>query len=294
MSATTLQQLLDDDGSLAEAVETVIDRSDAGAQPINWTDVSDELSTGQWGRLVEHGIVEESGDGFVPADVEALRATLDDDGTDGVGVSDDDDDGWTIYDKAAGLATVALFLGYSNQGIQSTVAHVDGILLAPLDAVLPFYLVILVLAVVTGLYSAVLQSALLDSEKMAEYQQRMQAIQDKREAAKERGDDDALDEIQEEQMEAMGDNLGIFALQFRPMVWIMLVTIPVFLWMRWKLGGHVDPSELRVIFPLVGQVGLKSGSIGPMPAWIGWYFLCSMGFGQIIRKALNIQSAPSE
>jgi uncharacterized membrane protein (DUF106 family) len=30
-----------------------------------------------------------------------------------------------------------------------------------------------------------------------------------------------------------------------------------------------------------------------MQAWIVWYFLCSMGFTQIIRKSLNIDISPS-
>jgi uncharacterized membrane protein (DUF106 family) len=30
-----------------------------------------------------------------------------------------------------------------------------------------------------------------------------------------------------------------------------------------------------------------------MQLWIIWYFLCSMGFTQLIRKALNIQTTPT-
>lgn len=292
MSASTHQQLLDDDPSLADAVETVLDRSDDGTVPLQWADVSDDLTSGQWGQLIEHGILEASGDGFVPAEPDALREVIATDDDADV-VADDDDGGeWTIYDKAAGVAAIGLFLGYSQPGIQATVAHVDGVVLEPLDAVLPFHVVIIVLAVITGLYSTLLQSALLDHEKMAQYQERMQSIRERREAAKERDDEEALEQIQDEQMEAMSDQMGMFAVQFRPMVWVMLVTIPVFLWMRWKLSGHVDPAELQVVMPLVGEVGLKSGSIGPMPAWIVWYFICSMAFGQLIRKSLGLRTSP--
>ncbi|NNC25236.1 DUF106 domain-containing protein, partial [Salinisphaera sp. USBA-960] len=74
-------------------------------------------------------------------------------------------------------------------------------------------------------------------------------------AAKERGDEEALDRIQKEQMEAMGDQLGMFKMQFRPMVWIMLLTIPVFLWMYWKLG-QIDQG-VELILPLIGHTHLK-------------------------------------
>jgi len=74
----------------------------------------------------------------------------------------------------------------------------------------------------------------------------------------------------------------------------MLLTIPIFLWMRWKIrAGHLSADEMRVVFPLVGTVGWRDAVLGPMPAWIVWYFLCSMGFRQIIQKSLNLQTSPS-
>jgi uncharacterized membrane protein (DUF106 family) len=153
--------------------------------------------------------------------------------------------------------------------------------------------VILVLAVVTGLYTTLLQANLMDMDKMAKYQERMQEMQDRRKAAKERGDDDALDEIQEEQMEAMGDNLGMFKEQFRPMVWIMLLTVPVFLWMYWMIlsGEAVTPATITM--PLIGERSWQQGVLGPLQAWILWYFVCSMSFNQLLRKSLNIQTTPS-
>ncbi|MFB6219261.1 MAG: EMC3/TMCO1 family protein, partial [Halobacteriaceae archaeon] len=48
-----------------------------------------------------------------------------------------------------------------------------------------------------------------------------------------------------------------------------------------------------LVLPFVGQVGLQEGAVGPMQTWIVWYFLCSMGFSQVIRKALDIQVSPT-
>jgi len=131
---------------------------------------------------------------------------------------------------------------------------------------------------------------------MGEHQERMQEIQDAQKEAREQGNDERLEQLREEQMELMGDQMGMFKQQIRPMVWIMLITIPVFLWMYWKLlTVHVSTAELNVVFPLVGKTDLLHGSMGPLPfpPWLVWYFLCSMGFGQIIRKTLNVNPGPT-
>jgi uncharacterized membrane protein (DUF106 family) len=123
----------------------------------------------------------------------------------------------------------------------------------------------------------------------------MQALQDRRKRAKERDDQEELDRIQDEQMDMMGDQIGMFKEQFRPMVWIMFLTIPVFLWMYWSIGIG-DPSSGtfgEIVIPLRGTVNWKEGAIGPIQVWIVWYFLCSMGFTQIIRKGLNIDISPT-
>jgi uncharacterized membrane protein (DUF106 family) len=134
-------------------------------------------------------------------------------------------------------------------------------------------------------------------DKMSKYQERMQEIQERRKEAKEAGDEEALDEIQEEQMDAMGDQLGMFKEQFRPMVWIMFLTIPVFLWMYWSIGVGSNASAQTtldaLVLPLVGRVEWTETVLGPIQAWIVWYFVCSMGFTQIIRKSLNIDISPS-
>jgi uncharacterized membrane protein (DUF106 family) len=294
-AATNVSALVEDEPKLAEALSTVLQHTEEG-DTVEWGDVNDELSSGQWGRLIEQKILVDDGDGFKLADRGAAEDALED--SDGVEVSDDDS-GWTKWDKGAAVGSVLLFLGYSQRPVRNAVGETVDVVLGPLDQALPFYLVILTLAVVTGLYSTLLQANLMDMEKMSEYQDQMQEIQDRRKAAKERGDDEALEEIKEEQMEAMGDQLGMFKLQFRPMVWIMLLTVPAFLWMYWKIlsGGGDVVGEVTVVMPFIGDLAAQdawtTSVIGPMQAWIVWYFLCSMAFTQVIRKALNVQTTPT-
>ncbi|OYR83325.1 HTR-like protein, partial [Halorubrum sp. E3] len=159
--------------------------------------------------------------------------------------------------------------------------------------------VIMVIALGTGLYSTLLRAGLMDMEKMGAYQDRMKDIQERRKEAEKRDDDEALDEIQEEQMEAMGDQLGMFKEQFRPMVWIMFLTIPAFLWMFWVIGyrgsdaAYPAVAAQELVVPLAGSVTWDTGIVGPIQMWILWYFLCSMAFTQLVQKSLNIEMSPS-
>ncbi|WP_255149010.1 DUF106 domain-containing protein [Halorarius halobius] len=291
-TAAKVEDLVREDPELRDVLERLLERD----TPVEWGEASDELSSGQWGRLIEKGILVDAddGEGFELADPEGVREALsDDDDADLPEV--EGDSSWSTYDKLAALAAVGLFAGYSIGQIRNAIGSAIDVLLGPLDAALPFYVVIMVLAVFTGLYSTLLQANLMDMDKMSEYQQRMQDIQERRKEAKERGDDEALDRIQEEQMEAMGDNLGMFKEQFRPMVWIMLLTIPVFLWMYWKILSPQTIVPNTMTMPLIGTLeeGWQTGVLGPLQAWILWYFVCSMSFTQLIRKSLNIQTTPT-
>ena len=290
--AEKVADLVRENPEFEEILGELLERDDE----FRWRDVNDEMTSGQWGRLLQKDILVESGDGFTFADREAVENGL---GTaeemDIESEIDDEGSGWSVYDKAAAVGALAMFAGYSIGPVRSTVGNVLDLFIGPLDAVLPFFAVIMVLAIITGLYSAILQNALMDMETMSAYQERMQEIQERQKAAKERGDDEALERIREEQMDAMGDQLGMFKQQLRPMVWIMVITIPVFLWMYWKIRppSHLPAAESSMIMPLVGEIELAAGVVGPLQAWILWYILNSIGFSQIIRKALNIQTSPS-
>jgi uncharacterized membrane protein (DUF106 family) len=282
-----VDELLREDASMREPLEFLLEHDG----PVTWGEASDEMSSGEWGRLIEKGILTDAGEGFEVADAEEVEAGLaeDTDTDDGDGV--DHDSSWSQYDKLAGVAAVAMMAGYAVTPIGNAVGSTLDLVLGPIQAALPFYGVILVLAVLTGLVTSLLQANLMDTEVMAQYQEQMKSMQQRRKDAQERGDDEELERIQEEQMEAMGDNIGMFKEQFRPMVWIMLVTIPVFLWMYWMVrNGQVTGAG--VTMPLLGERGWTEGALGPLRTWILWYFLCSMSFNQLIRKSLNLQTTP--
>ena len=302
-----VRSLVREDSEMRDALDVVLDHADDGE--VKWVDVRDEITSGQWGRLIEKEILVDGETGFAIADREAVADGLAEDDS-GLTSSGDfetpETTSWTKWDKFAGVATLGAFVGYAVGPVRNTIAGAIDIVLGPLLNLIPFYGVIMVVALATGLYSTLLRAGLMDMDKMSVYQDRMKDIQERRKQAKEQDDDEALDAIQEEQMEAMGDQLGMFKEQFRPMVWIMFLTIPAFLWMFWAVGyrsapaaydflsfAEVGSEAANLVIPFAGTVYWDSGLVGPIQMWIVWYFLCSMAFTQIIQKGLNIQMSPS-
>ncbi len=286
-----VEDIVGDGEQMADALSAVLDVADEQGT-VSWGDVSDDLSSGEWGRLIESGLlVDAGGDGFVLDDPEGVREALSEaEPTE----SEEQDLSWSRRDKLAGLGVLLLFLAYSQRGLRDVIAG-DGIdlVLGPLSATLPFHVIVLILALATGLWTAVLQDNMMNTNIMSDYQETQQEFKEKIEEAKERGDDERVKELRQEQMEEM--DLGVFKAQFRPMVWIMLLTIPVFLWIYWMvLDGHVVETGTAMVLPLVGEVSTwQTAVIGPIQLWLVWYFVCSLSFSQIMRKALNVQVSPT-
>ncbi|UPM42625.1 DUF106 domain-containing protein [Halocatena salina] len=291
-----VNDLLAEDSGMGEALSTVLAQADANGGTVEWSDVNGELTSGQWGRIIEKGLLQSAnGNGFAVQNPETVRAALngESESKSATGqIDDDEESSWTTYDKLAGIGALGLMVGYWFPPVLNTIGSTLHTVIAPLYQFLPFYIIVLLLAVLTGLYSTVLRSKLVDTEKMGKYQQQMRDLQERQKKARERGDDEALQRLQQEQMEAMGDQLGMFKEQFRPMVWVMLLTIPVFLWLRWMTGAGPLPSTAHVIMPFAGEVSWND-TVLIMPAWIMWYMICSFGSTQVIMKGLDLQMTPS-
>ena len=296
--------LVEEEPALGEAMATIVELTEDGDGEVEWGDVRDDLTSGQWGRLIETGILVDAVRGFELADREEIKEVLDDAEIEYIVATADDSapEGtqWSQWDKAAAVGTVGLFAGYAWEPAREFFGGIMDLAIGPMVAIMPMYGVIMVLALFTGLYSTLLQANLMDTEKMGQYQERMKAIQRRRKRAKEEGDEEALERIQQEQLEAMADQLGMFKEQIRPMVWIMFLTIPVFLWLLWAVSARLgsptyDPAELgEIVFPFAsGAMEWSTPIFWYIEPWIVWYFVCSIAFTQVIRKSLNIQMTPT-
>ncbi len=291
-TAEKVSELAEEGEHMTDALAAVLETAEEQGA-VTWADVSDDITSGEWGRLIEKGLlVDAGGEGFVVDDPEGARNALED--ADPTAMMDSVDFKFTQYDKLAIATVFVMMIGYAFSSVRAVVGETLNLFLGPLESVLPFYLVILVLAVLTGLFSALVQDNLMNMDIMEGYKEQTKELKERRKRAKERGDDEEMKKIQEEQMEMMAENLDMFKAQFRPMIWIMAFTIPVFLWMFWIVRDiGVTVQSPVIIFPLAGEISTwTSGIIGPIEAWIVWYALISISFGQIMRKALNVQTSP--
>jgi uncharacterized membrane protein (DUF106 family) len=292
MPAEQLELLLENP-AMEEALAVVYDRSEEGTAELEWSDVSGDLSSEQWGTLIERGVLVSAGSGFVVADPEALQTQLDEQGTAELEFGEIEPERWAPADKLAGVVVLVLFAGYFVSPLRNAVASAESLVLGPVVNLLPFYWVVLVLAAATGLFSTLVQDRLLDREKLDRYRERMQRLKKRRQAAKERGDEEALEELEAEQLERATDQVGMLKTQFRPTVWIMLLTIPVFLWLRWMVrAGHLGATQ-GLVLPFAGRVTWQQSLLGPIQTWILWYFLGSVVSRQLFEKLLNFNPSDS-
>ncbi|WP_440990003.1 DUF106 domain-containing protein [Haloarchaeobius baliensis] len=195
--------------------------------------------------------------------------------------------GWTKADKGAAVLAVVLGLGYVLPPIQRTVVAVWSAVLAPLAVVLPFSALLLLLAGTNGVFTALLQARLRDSDRAERLQERIEELQARLSEARE-ADDLSVDDLDDEQLELNRTMLAMLKANFRPLVWSTLVTVPTFLWLRWVfLAPAAGIAPAMVFVPLVGQLSWTATVVGPIKLWLAWYFGASLSTGFVARRLVR-------
>jgi uncharacterized membrane protein (DUF106 family) len=155
-----------------------------------------------------------------------------------------------------------------------------------LPGILPFHVVLLILAAITGLYASLIQKYTMDWDFLKEQQERMRRVQREMREAQLSGDQARQQQLQNEQMKMVSEQGKMMQMQFKPMLYIGIVSIPLFMWAYLYIGEH----QMAMNFPFWGEQAVTGTIIGPVIYWFYWYFICSIPVSQIIRKALNIGS----
>lgn len=167
--------------------------------------------------------------------------------------------------------------------IGETLELILGPLILFLDA--PFYIVIIVLSACTGLYSSILQKYTIDYDLMKRSQEKMKEFQKEYRSAALAKDEKQLKKLESRRNAMMTDQLEMTQQQFKPMGYIMVITLPIFFWLYYRLE-HFDTF---ITMPFTGTVHLVDPILFDIvPAWIIWYMLCSLVMSQVIRKGLDI------
>ena len=183
-------------------------------------------------------------------------------------------------------------------GLREGLASALGVVLNPLANAVGhdnFLITILILAVVTGIYTSIVQKYTTNwelMEKSKQYQKQIRALQKELLEAKRANNktlikklDKKREEIMRKQTQFSGE---MFRQQMKPMAYIGIITIPIFMWI-WEYVGVA--SLETVFFPLLGEKALTARFVLGLPYWVFWYMICSIPLAQVIRKAIGIQSS---
>jgi len=186
------------------------------------------------------------------------------------------------------IVSMGLLLSYGITPVRVGIGGTMDTLFGPLTTVFPksFFIIILILSTLTALYSSLIQKYTIDYERVQEVQQRMKEFQKEFREAQLSEDEKKIKKLEAKRDRMMQEQLEISREQFKPMAFILLVSVPIFLWLLFKLP-LVHTTQI-IVFPIIGEKGLMDAALGPIPAWILWYMLCSLSISQIIRKSLNI------
>jgi uncharacterized membrane protein (DUF106 family) len=195
-----------------------------------------------------------------------------------------------VWDKygmwiAMGFMMLMMF-SYSIEWLRVGVGHaIDGVF-APFvtEFNIPFYILIVILSSITGLYSSIIQKYTIDYEKMTESQERMKEFQTEYREAQLSQDEKKIKKLEAKKDRVMKEQLEMSQQQFKPMAYILVLTVPIFFWLLYRLSQ----IQSTITLPFYGTHNLHDAVIWVIPAWILWYMICSITLSQVIRKSLNI------
>ena len=194
---------------------------------------------------------------------------------------------WDKYGIYISLGFMMLMMfSYSVEWLRVGVGQGIDVAFAPLveGFKIPFYILIVILSALTGLYSSIIQKYTIDYEKMTETQERMKEFQTEYREAQLSQDEKKIKKMEVKKDRVMKEQLEMSQNQFKPMAYILVLTVPIFFWLLFRL----NQVQSTITFPYIGTVGLHNPAVWIIPAWILWYMICSITLSQIIRKSLNI------
>jgi len=195
-----------------------------------------------------------------------------------------------IWDKygmyIAILFMIVMMFSYSIEWLRTGVGQAIDAVLSPLvDGFdIPFYVLIISLSALSGLYASIIQKYTIDYDKMTEVQARMKEFQTEYREAQLSQDEKKIKKLEAKKERVMREQMEMSQQQFKPMAYILVVSVPIFFWLLFRLSQVTS----TITFPYVGIVGLQDAAVWIIPAWILWYMICSITLSQVIRKSLNI------
>ena len=147
------------------------------------------------------------------------------------------------------IVAMAMIFTYSIAPIRDGVGAALDVVLGPLAGMMPFYVLIIFLSAVTGIYSSIIQKYTIDYEKMTESQEKMKIFQREFREAQLSGDEKRIKKLDAKRNKVMSEQLELSQQQFTPMAYILIITVPIFFWLLFRMG--VTPDAL-ITLPFLG------------------------------------------
>lgn len=166
---------------------------------------------------------------------------------------------------------------------------------------LKFYITVLIMAVLTGLYSNLIQKYTVDYRRMKELQKKISEYQKEYMEAVKQKNQFKLKQLEKRSEEMKILQSELMSMQFKPMSYTFLVSIPIWAWL-WERAYlsfqnvnfglatgifRIDNTLFYVLSPFWGKIHV-SEVVAIFPWWILWYMLCSIMFGQVFKKLLRV------
>jgi len=174
----------------------------------------------------------------------------------------------------------------------------------------PFHILILLMSIITGLYSNLIQKYTIDYRRLLEIQNILKNYQKEYIEATKQNNQFKLKQLEKRKQEIQQIQSEMMSMQFKPMFYTFVVTIPIFAWLWEKatasyeliaginygnVSSHLpeafiktlDPALYTITAPFSGTIYVVSPVL-IFPWWLFWYLLCSITFGQVIKKVLKV------
>ncbi|GAB6284625.1 MAG: DUF106 domain-containing protein [Methanoregula sp.] len=194
---------------------------------------------------------------------------------------------WDKYGLYVALAFMMLMmLSYSIAWLRVGVGQGIDVVFDPLvdSFKIPFFILIVILSALTGLYSSLIQKYTIDYDRMTDVQERMKDFQKEYREAQLSQDEKKIKKLDAKRDKVMKEQLELSQQQFKPMAFILVLTVPIFFWLLFRL----NQINTTITLPYLGVQNPTAPVLWVIPAWMVWYFICSVALSQVIRKALNI------
>ena len=135
--------------------------------------------------------------------------------------------------------------------------------------------------------TTVIRHLLVDWEQMADVQLKMQAYNKALSDARKEGQQARVQKLMKMQPEVLMLQSGMMAIQMKPMVFTMLIAIPIIMWLyEFTAGLPVQALSL----PWEPHWELQE-RLWILPHWIVIYSVMALPFGQILLRGLKLASA---